>query len=392
MLTKHRAPHPHFTAVGNDSKIIGYLNAEIMVSSQPFNSREDPLVTSLEDEELPRMVGYPWDYFVADLVRLDKKTSASLVLMAPLRGPKWSEPHVWSLDLADGTGRRHVASLHVPSGLPVTAACSPTTRSEAHVYDPNRDRNIPTRRQMQRENPPRTVKTFNPFASEKPASHPKILVDMSSLESVVTYRRPIPSNAHTLRMASNLPPGEQIARIVTPVSHARDENMPRQARPRARVILALEASLLENRTAARSAVEARSARREERRLARVPMPFPMPPPSANITGWRRSRFTPLKHGDLWKGGQGPPVQLPASEHHKCGICHHVKSHPVSHCYVCIRLWLERSWNCPECIRTMACKPFRQYAEESWIAEAYPNWKDESHVDYSWDGLSFPVPQ
>jgi hypothetical protein len=131
-------------------------------------------------------------------------------------------------------------------------------------------------------------------------------------------------------MASNLTAGEQIARIVPPVSHTRDENMPTRPRPRARVILALEASLLENRTAARSAIEARSVRREERRLARVPVPFPMPPPSVDSTGWRRSRFTPLKHGDLWKGGQGPPVQLPVSEHHKCGICHHVKSHPVSY--------------------------------------------------------------
>jgi hypothetical protein len=123
--------------------------------------------------------------------------------------------------------------------------------------------------------------------------------------------------------------GEQtigIAPPEMPMSRACDENIPR---PRARALLALEASLQEDRTAARSAMEARASRREERCLACVPMPFPMPPPSVTSTGRRRNRFTPLTHGDLWKGGQGPPVQLPANEHHKCGICHHVKSHPVS---------------------------------------------------------------
>ena len=34
-------------------------------------------------------------------------------------------------------------------------------------------------------------------------------------------------------------------------------------------------------------------------------------------------------------------------------------------------------------------PFRQYAEEAWIAEKYPEWSDESKVDYSWEGLVFP---
>jgi hypothetical protein len=38
------------------------------------------------------------------------------------------------------------------------------------------------------------------------------------------------------------------------------------------------------------------------------------------------------------------------------------------------------------------EPFRQYSEEAWIAEMYPNWKDASVVDYSWAGLLFPQPQ
>ncbi|KAJ7823462.1 hypothetical protein B0H13DRAFT_2376037 [Mycena leptocephala] len=88
-------------------------------------------------------------------------------------------------------------------------------------------------------------------------------------------------------------------------------------------------------------------------------------------------------------------QAPAREHHKCGICHAVKSHPVSyecghgHCYVCIRMWLERSWKCPECLAVMYRAPFRVFAEEAWIADAYPNWHDTSKVNYNWDGLVFP---
>jgi hypothetical protein len=100
--------------------------------------------------------------------------------------------------------------------------------------------------------------------------------------------------------------------------------------PRLRApLLALEASLLENRSAARSAMEARLTRRGERRLARAPVPVPTQATSVAITGWRRHHFPPLVHEDLWKDGQGPLEQTPAKEHHKCGICHLVKSHPVS---------------------------------------------------------------
>ncbi|KAJ7828475.1 hypothetical protein B0H14DRAFT_3466313 [Mycena olivaceomarginata] len=50
--------------------------------------------------------------------------------------------------------------------------------------------------------------------------------------------------------------------------------------------------------------------------------------SAKTCVWR-PRVQALTHADLWVAGEGPPEQLPILDHHECGICHHVKSHPVS---------------------------------------------------------------
>lgn len=61
----------------------------------------------------------------------------------------------------------------------------------------------------------------------------------------------------------------------------------------------------------------------------------------------------------------------------------------SHCYVCIRVALEKRFSCPECVISMFRPPFRQYAEEAAIKSAYPEWNDTSEVDYSWYGLLFP---
>jgi hypothetical protein len=134
-----------------------------------------------------------------------------------------------------------------------------------------------------------------------------------------------------------------------------------------------------------------------------------------LEGWCEPRRTPLEHTDLWIAGEGPPEQLPVEEHHKCGICYNVKSHPVSyvtssclrhafeprvddqdrylcghsHCYVCICMWLEHQWTCPECVTPMYRAPFRHWAEEAGIERAYPNWNDGSTVNYSWKGLLFP---
>ncbi|KAJ7138907.1 hypothetical protein C8R46DRAFT_1234146 [Mycena filopes] len=125
-----------------------------------------------------------------------------------------------------------------------------------------------------------------------------------------------------------------------------------------------------------------------------------PPPGSIAALGRRTRRQPaLTHQDLWVGGVGPvdaPVAL--RHHHKCGICQHIKSHPVSyacghsHCYVCIRLWLERDFRCPDCKTTMFEPPFRHWAEEGGLEVDYVrdySWTDLSVVTYSYNGLIFP---
>jgi hypothetical protein len=36
----------------------------------------------------------------------------------------------------------------------------------------------------------------------------------------------------------------------------------------------------------------------------------------------------------------------------------------SHCFVCIHVWLEKSWRCPECLEMMYRKPFRHWGGEA----------------------------
>ncbi|KAJ7474591.1 hypothetical protein B0H11DRAFT_2235963 [Mycena galericulata] len=161
--------------------------------------------------------------------------------------------------------------------------------------------------------------------------------------------------------------------------------------------------------------------REERRLARRELAFqallppapprlpavrglgatrlirPPSPTSVAVLGRRPICAQALRLTDLYKDGVLPTEQLPVKIHHKCVFCHLVKSHPVSylcghsHCYACIRLWLEKKWTCPECVTPMHRAPFRQYAEEAGLADAYPEWNNKSVVDYSWDGMVFPKP-
>ncbi|KAJ7154952.1 hypothetical protein C8R43DRAFT_1126336 [Mycena crocata] len=121
------------------------------------------------------------------------------------------------------------------------------------------------------------------------------------------------------------------------------------------------------------------------------------PNALAVKGWRLSRATPLTHEDLWVDGVGPQVQLPKEPHHKCGICRHVKSHPVtnfcghSYCYVCIRLWFEHEFTCPECMTVVWLAPMRQFAEEAYLRSAYPEWHqaDLSKVRYKWIDLVLP---
>ncbi|KAJ7710208.1 hypothetical protein B0H16DRAFT_1745593 [Mycena metata] len=112
-------------------------------------------------------------------------------------------------------------------------------------------------------------------------------------------------------------------------------------------------------------------------------------------GQRLLQVPPLTPEALWDTAERPPnydVQLP---HHACGICKSVKAHPVSyvcghsHCYPCIRVWLEHNWGCPVCRKTMLRAPFRHFAEEDGLAAAYPGWGETTKVNYSWRGLKFP---
>lgn len=50
-----------------------------------------------------------------------------------------------------------------------------------------------------------------------------------------------------------------------------------------------------------------------------------------MMGWRPKRPLEqvLRHSSLWVDGLGPLDRDAVKEHHKCGICMSVKSHPVS---------------------------------------------------------------
>ncbi|KAJ7019383.1 hypothetical protein C8F04DRAFT_1276294 [Mycena alexandri] len=125
------------------------------------------------------------------------------------------------------------------------------------------------------------------------------------------------------------------------------------------------------------------------------------PPSSPgflITGFHRQRLLQvpkLTPDALWLTAGRPQNYKVKLSHHACGICKSVKAHPVSyvcghsHCYPCIRVWLEHNWGCRDCRATMTRAPFRHYAEEDSLAAAYPGWGEGTHVDYSWRGLKFP---
>ncbi|KAJ7670793.1 hypothetical protein DFH06DRAFT_1320716 [Mycena polygramma] len=113
-------------------------------------------------------------------------------------------------------------------------------------------------------------------------------------------------------------------------------------------------------------------------------------------GWRAPRAERLKVDELYIGTQRPAeVTTEERVHQMCAVCRQVKSNPVSyrcghsHCYVCIRMWLEHSWKCPECITVMQESPVRHFPEENGIAFDFPSRANETKVTYSWDGLSFP---
>ncbi|KAJ7152680.1 hypothetical protein C8R43DRAFT_1127134 [Mycena crocata] len=88
---------------------------------------------------------------------------------------------------------------------------------------------------------------------------------------------------------------------------------------------------------------------------------------------------PLTTADLYLTDARPPPLEPTKQHHKCAVCLGIKSHPVSyrcghsHCYVCIRTWLQNHLTCPECATVMHVHPDRQYAEEHALLADLGDW-------------------
>ncbi|KAJ7775004.1 hypothetical protein B0H16DRAFT_1713448 [Mycena metata] len=119
--------------------------------------------------------------------------------------------------------------------------------------------------------------------------------------------------------------------------------------------------------------------------------------SPNQSGYCEPGTTALTREDLYAEGRLPPALAPTRPSQRCSLCTGVKAHPVSylcghsHCYACIRLWLDQCWLCPvsTCRALITREPHRHFAEEQALVEAFPNWVNATAVAYCWDGLTFP---
>ncbi|KAJ6459362.1 hypothetical protein C8R47DRAFT_1226638 [Mycena vitilis] len=107
-------------------------------------------------------------------------------------------------------------------------------------------------------------------------------------------------------------------------------------------------------------------------------------------GFRAPRASPLTKEDLYAQGRVPAIQPTPHPYQVCSICKNTKAHPVSNCYACIRVHLERSWECPSCQAVIRAPPYQHEAEQENIAGSFPCWSASTSVAYSWDGLTFPV--
>ncbi|KAJ6477913.1 hypothetical protein C8R47DRAFT_1219815 [Mycena vitilis] len=134
--------------------------------------------------------------------------------------------------------------------------------------------------------------------------------------------------------------------------------------------------------------------RQDNVNARLPTPDPQPQPLPQ-PGTRAPRLQALSDEDLYIDEVRPPCKTTERTHYECGICLHIKSHPVyypcghGHCYACIRKWLEHSWLCPICQAVIYQAPFRNYDIDKGIAYDLLDWDDCSLVTLSWEGLTFP---
>ncbi|KAJ7916660.1 hypothetical protein B0H13DRAFT_357958 [Mycena leptocephala] len=107
---------------------------------------------------------------------------------------------------------------------------------------------------------------------------------------------------------------------------------------------------------------------------------------------------PLTHDTLYLDDACPPTDpdIDVKPYHECGICMGLLSHPVSaqcghtFCFVCIRLWFERDWTCPECKTKILTEPHRHWNTEKALASEYPTLVHQSRVNFSWASLVFPT--
>ncbi|KAF7349656.1 hypothetical protein MSAN_01692100 [Mycena sanguinolenta] len=111
-------------------------------------------------------------------------------------------------------------------------------------------------------------------------------------------------------------------------------------------------------------------------------------------GKRAPRDQPLTEDDLYLTDARPTFLAHPSLDHTCGLCLNAKSHPVklhcghSACYVCVRMELEKSWDCNRCGKKIMRAPVPNDAEAAEINKEHPGW-DDSLVEYSWEGLQWP---
>ncbi|KAJ7049500.1 hypothetical protein C8F01DRAFT_1265411 [Mycena amicta] len=93
----------------------------------------------------------------------------------------------------------------------------------------------------------------------------------------------------------------------------------------------------------------------------------------------------------------PPKLANVYPAHKCGLCGSLASRPVllwcNHlfCFVCIRLHLNKSWDCPDgsCRAQQRRPPWHRGELEKEIGEVYTGFADFTQVHYGWGDVRFP---
>ncbi|KAJ7813610.1 hypothetical protein B0H14DRAFT_2604749 [Mycena olivaceomarginata] len=121
---------------------------------------------------------------------------------------------------------------------------------------------------------------------------------------------------------------------------------------------------------------------------------PPPPSITRQPGRHLECATPLTLNNLYLDECRPPSISTPPLIYTCSLCFNLQSHPVSykcghaHCYVCIRLSLETTWDCPTCHKPINASPLPEYELEAAINKRFSGW-DENKIECRWDGLVFP---